>query len=131
MRSGDRLATFGPAWMLPRLPLDVGVLTMPFAGEEGQEAALRRERPEFVVVLPDSTSAPGMELSGTMSEATYQRLRSGTAGYVTAATFVSTGLVQYARLDYPTASPPIRVFMRRDLPGRVSDRPAQGGQTPP
>jgi hypothetical protein len=129
LEPGDRIEYFGSSQKLPPLPADVMVTAAnEFHGmyrrapiDSARAASIvarwRDEQPEFVVVIPDYTSAPGEPYDNSMPPALYEALVEGRTEYRLAALFQTPPLVRWARrppLDYPSVNPPIRVFGRTE-----------------
>lgn len=131
-KAGDRVEYFSAPETMPYL--SSGIISRPVAGrvrwvgEFGHGPAvlqyLMKEGPEYVVVVPDWTSQPGMERSADCPPEVYAALKDGSAGYALAAYFPPRSL--FARfftsgwrvrppLDNPSVCPPARIFARRDV----------------
>jgi hypothetical protein len=125
-RPGDRVEYFGASQKLP--PLQAGVVTataieyrgavyQPRSDEDASReivAGWRSRRPPFINVMPDHSSAPGSPYSATCPPQIYDALQDGSIGYRLAAHFEAPALLPWVRrplLDYPTVSPPIRIFV--------------------
>jgi hypothetical protein len=134
-RAGDRVEYFGVAETMP--PLAAEIRSRRIAGrtnwirERGHGPRLLeylgREGPEFMITIPDFTGKPEtFDLSGDCPPEVYQALREGTAGYTQVAFFATPSLLpgwlRRPRLDYPTVSPPVRIFARKDVLGRLAAR---------
>ncbi len=124
LRPGDRIEYFGVTETLP--PLPAGVDTRRVMGQEIESARdtasvlqyLRRQGPQYLIVIPDWTSRPGAPHSGDCPADVYTALVGGQAGYALKAYFPSPALAPGAlgrpALDYPTVAPPVRIFARAD-----------------
>ncbi|MCA9738232.1 MAG: glycosyltransferase family 39 protein [Gemmatimonadetes bacterium] len=126
---GDTVEHFGPFQKLP--PLEAGVasrqatLYLGILGPTDTTAATTRDildgwrerTPRFVLVVPDhTTQATTGPHSISLPPTLYRALMEGGTEYALVRTFESRPLlpwVQRPPLDYPTVSPPIRVFARR------------------
>jgi hypothetical protein len=74
----------------------------------------KKRKPEFVLVMPDYTSPPGVPYSATCPAAIYEGLLKNSFGYHLAAYFETPSIVSWIRrpaLDYPSVNPPIRIFV--------------------
>jgi hypothetical protein len=133
-RPGDRLEFFGHGQKMP--PLGADRISRRIAGRDAWEgerdhgpsvlAYLRGEGPEYVLLIPDWTSKPGMGRSEDCLPVIHQALVDGSAGYVPVASFERKSFLPEClrpRLDSPAVSPPVRIFARSDLRGR----PGHGG----
>jgi 4-amino-4-deoxy-L-arabinose transferase-like glycosyltransferase len=123
-RPGDRVEHFGPSTKLPRL--GPGVEVRRVGGREEWKgdfdaAALRHalqgaDAPEFVVVIPDWTSPPGLQHSGDCPAEVFAALEDGSLGYRRAAWFPTRRLLpaplRRPPLDNPSVGPPVRVYAR-------------------
>jgi hypothetical protein len=139
MRSGERIEYFGAAETMPYLRAEI--VSGPVAGraqwvgEFGHGPAvlqyLSKGGPEYVAVIPDWTSQPGMDRSADCPTEVYAALKDGSAGYAQAAFFPSRSLFAHwfpegwrlrPPLDNPSVCPPVRIFARLDVLGRVKQR---------
>jgi 4-amino-4-deoxy-L-arabinose transferase-like glycosyltransferase len=132
---GARVEYFGAAEVMPGLP--AGVISRPVAGRAQWVGAfghgpavlqyLSKEGPEYVAIIPDWTSRPGMERSADCPPEVYAALSEGAVGYEQAAFFPTRSLLGGWRLrpplDNPSVCPPVRIFARRDLSNRAKARP--------
>src|SRR5690606_26938374 len=79
--------------------------------------------PEYVFIAPDVTSKPGVPFSGDCPPEVYEALLRGGANYTQVAFFPTPTLLptwfRRPRLDYPAVAPPVRIFARNDLAGRM------------
>jgi hypothetical protein len=129
---GDVIATFGPAANQPPLsPAITTIQAVPFTGLDPGfnvgDAEVRenlnfwaQEQPDFIIVMPDYTSLPGVPYSGTCHPRLCEGLIDGTLrGFRQVAFFESAELIPF--LQRPTSSvrkreptvivsPPIRIF---------------------
>ena len=135
---GDRLEHFGPPQKLP--PMPAGVVTRPILGtrhlrQAGDRADrvfryLQREGPEFIAVIPDWTSSPGMDRSRDCPQEVLRALLDGSIGYRPVADFrepvLFRGLLKRPPLDSKQVAPRVRIFARRDV---VSRTPPHGGSS--
>jgi hypothetical protein len=129
--SGARVEYFGAAETMPGLPADI--ISRPVAGRAQWVGAfghgpavlqyLSKEGPEYVVIIPDWTSQPGMERSADCPPEVYDALRDGAVGYAEVAFFPTRSLLSGWRLrpplDNPSVCPPVRIFARRDHMNRA------------
>jgi hypothetical protein len=125
-KAGDRVEYFGAPETMPYLSSDI--ISRPVAGrvrwvgEFGHGPAvlqyLMKEGPEYVVIIPDWTSQPGMERSADCPPEVYEALKDGSVGYTQVAYFPPRSLFGEWRLrpplDNPSVCPPARIFARRD-----------------
>ncbi|MGH9938667.1 MAG: ArnT family glycosyltransferase [Blastocatellia bacterium] len=132
---GARVEYFGAAETMPHLPADI--ISRPVAGRSqwvgkfghGPDVLryLAREGPEYVVIIPDWTSQPGMERSADCPPEVYAALKDGAIGYGQAAFFAPRSLLSGWRsrppLDNPSVCPPVRIFARRDVLNRTKTQP--------
>ena len=124
---GDRIDYFGASQKLP--PIPAGVITetaVPYRGmyspDDVSDEAVARilERwaevpPRFVLAVPDHTSRPGAPYSRSFPPQLFDAMLSGRTHWQPAVTFERRRLFPWLRmppLDYPTVSPPIRIFAR-------------------
>lgn len=124
-KSGDVVEYFGVEQYLPQLPTDVPTRRIAKREAWKRETGhggyvldyLKREGPRFIYVTPDHSSQPGMEHSADCPPEVYRALLNGTAGYRLAAQFATPTLLPFGltrpRLDYPSVSPPVRIFEKR------------------
>jgi hypothetical protein len=136
-RRGDKLGYFGDTERLPQLGgeivtwelvRDPDLFYLIAAGDPAKESEysklimeeLRAERPEYVIEIPDWTSTPGMEHSAYCPTGLYRYLLEGKGEYRPVAYFPArslfSGILKRPRMDYPSVSPAVRIFVRRDLP---------------
>jgi hypothetical protein len=123
---GSRIEYFGPDQKLPPLEAGVksaraieylGALARTRVDEKAAEEirqGWRVRRPDFVIIMPDFTSASGVPHSASCPPEIYQGLLDGSLGYQQAAYFETLSLlpwVQRPKLDYPSVNPPIRIFV--------------------
>ncbi len=117
---GNAVAIFGPQAVQPFFKY--GVVTTqvdPFIGlapgtirddDESTRVIIntwQREKPRYIVIMPDYTSAPGLEHSGTCPPQVYQRLLDGSLGYRQSAHFKTPNLFAWLKRPMPT-------FIKRD-----------------
>ncbi len=125
---GDLIEHFGHPQKLP--PLKAGVrteLATPYLGifrptdrsEARTEQILQdweTRRPRFVLVSPDLTSvAAGGPFNISMPPSLYARMVQGETPYALVETFETPPLLPWIHrpaLDYPSVSPPVRIFAR-------------------
>ncbi len=129
LEPGDRIEYFGANQKLP--PLPAGVITarpIEFRGavykaraDEGAVQEIlegwRQRRPRFVVMIPDHSSAPGIEYPATCPPVVFDGLITGEFEYRLAVEFQPAPLFSWLyrpSLDYPTVSPPVRIFRRME-----------------
>jgi hypothetical protein len=72
--------------------------------------------PDFVVVSPDWTSAPGAVHPRRFPADVYRRLRDDSLRYRLAASFKTPSLLERQRLDYPTVNPPVEIYVPVAVP---------------
>ncbi|MGE0126730.1 MAG: ArnT family glycosyltransferase [Blastocatellales bacterium] len=132
-KTGDRVEYFGAPETMPYLSSDI--VSRPVAGranwvgEFGHGSAtlqyLAKEGPEYVAIIPDWTSQPGMERSVDCPPEVYEALKDGSVGYALAAYFPPRSLLarffsnrwlSRPPLDNPSVCPPVRIFARRGAP---------------
>lgn len=121
------LAYFGPSQKLPPLPAGlvarrageyrgaVNLLTTTTSAEQVWRA-WEEAAPDFVVIMPDHSSAPGAAFSGACPVGVVEGLEAGRLGYTLAAEFRGAELARRLGrpdLDYPTVNPPIRIYELR------------------
>jgi hypothetical protein len=129
-RAGDRIGYFGITQQLPHLPATRQVeriadnpnWTGRFDHGPVVLHALATEGPEYVIIIPDLYSKPGMERSGDCPPEVYEALVNGTTPYRLVAFFPTPTLLpgpwRRPLLDYPSVAPPVRIFARQDVLGR-------------
>jgi hypothetical protein len=80
---------------------------------------LAAQGPEFVIIIPDWTSAPGMERSADCPPAVFAALMEERVGYRLVAYFPTLSLLpapgRRPPLDNPSVAPPVRIFARADV----------------
>ncbi len=126
VRPGDRIEYFGVTETLPALDRTVESRRVmgrqQWVGESGHGPAvldyLIREGPEYLIVVPDWTSEPGMVHSGDCPPDVFAALVDGRAGYALAASFEPVSILparlRRPPLDNPSVAPPVRIFSRRE-----------------
>ena len=100
-RAGDRIGYFGVTQQLPHLPAtiqaqrvaDHPAWTGRFDHGSVVLHALATEGPEYVVIIPDLYSQPGMERSGDCPPEVYEALVNGTTSYRQVAFFSTPTLL--------------------------------------
>jgi hypothetical protein len=122
---GDHIENFGVPIGFPAIPEGVALgpaiklydrTNPPRIEEDAVQQILqgwKRRKPEFIVVMPDYTSLPGIPYSRTCPAAIYDGLLRGRYGYHLAAYFETPAILPWVRrpaLDYPSVNPPIRIF---------------------
>jgi hypothetical protein len=122
---GDVVEYFGPEDKLPPLEADLVSRTAtewrsiyfdyPKNGATAQSIlnGLGERRPQFIIIMPDVSSSPGLEHSNSCPPGVFEKLQEGVHGYVLAAEFRTPPLFSWfdlPALDYPSVNPPIRVF---------------------
>jgi hypothetical protein len=132
-KPGERIEYFGIFEKMPPLPTEIS--SRRIAGrtnwvmESGHGPSILRylasEGPEFVIGIPDFTGKyDSFDPSGDCPPEVDQALKAGTAGYKQVAYFETPSLLpdllRPPRLDYPTVSPPVRIFARNDIAERVT-----------
>ena len=129
-RAGDRVEYFGAPQKLP--PLSAAVRSRRVAGRQqwrGQRDHgpavldyLAQEGPEYVLLIPDWTTAPGTDHSGDCPPEVRAALADGSIGYREVAAFdppvLLPGPLRRPSLDSPSVSPPVRIFARADVAER-------------
>ena len=124
--TGDRVEYFGAEQKLP--PLGSEIVSRRIAGREPwmQEfdhgpaiiEYLAAEGPEFVIVIPDWTSFPGMQRSADCPPEVFEALLDGSVGYREAAHFPRRTLLpsplSRPPFDNPSVGPPVRIFVKED-----------------
>ena len=125
-QGSNTVETFGPPSDLPRLksgirtaqPVERVGVSEPRLDEEAIHAIVegwRTRKPDFVIIMPDYTSAAGAPYSLYCPPSVYEALLNEKLGYRLAASFETDDLFPWARrpaLDYPSVNPPIRIFAR-------------------
>jgi Dolichyl-phosphate-mannose-protein mannosyltransferase len=126
-RPGDTIEYFGVKDTLPAMSAALKSRRIMgrehWTGEFGHGPAvleyLATRGPEFVIVIPDWTSPPGMERSADCPPEVYAALLEGRIGYRLVAHFatpsVLPGSLRRPPLDNPSVSPPVRLFARADV----------------
>lgn len=115
MARNSRVGYLGEINVLPRLRADAQLIGLPKDGSASLDD-LRENGPEFVVIVPDWTSRPGMQHSSFCPEDLYDRLHDGSLGYGLASVFETKSLVKQQLLDYPSVNPPVRIFVKTGTP---------------
>jgi hypothetical protein len=127
---GDRIEYFGANETLPHLPAEIksrrvaGRVRWTGEFDHGPSVLkyLVEEGPEYVIIIPDWTSKPGMNRSADCPPEVYAALINGTVGYTQVAFFPTlyllSGVLQRPPLDNPSVNPPVRVFARNDVLAR-------------
>jgi hypothetical protein len=140
-RPGDRVEYFGSAQKLPHLSADIESRRV----GEFQDAArnanwkahvrsvssvlryLENEGPEYVLIIPDWTSLPGMVRSQDCPPEIYDALTNGTAGFTQVVLYPTRTLLPgplcRPSLDNPSVCPPVAIFARNDLLKRTGHKP--------
>jgi len=125
MPNGGRVEYFGASQKLP--PLSTKVMTVRstdyrglfFAHDTSQAKVAEivtgwgSSHPDFILVIPDHTSRPGLDYDASVPPGLYRALVAGDLPYHLAATFQTPSLLPWVRrpsLDYPMVNPPIRIF---------------------
>jgi dolichyl-phosphate-mannose-protein mannosyltransferase len=126
-RPGDTVEYFGVKDTMP--PMSAAMRSRRIMGRErwtgefGLGPAmleyLKARGPEFVVIVPDWTSPPGLERSADCPPEVFAALVAGTANYDLVAYFPTPSALPFGfsrpALDNPSVSPPVRVFARADV----------------
>jgi len=114
-RSGDRVGYYGAPLKLP--PLAPGIISEhgPYADGRGAPA----HWPEFIVIIPQQIFE--IEHEWNLSEEHYAQLKSGDWPYQHWLAVQGSRL--FDRRPIHWVNPPVRLFVRRDVQGRLSDRP--------
>ncbi len=124
--AGDRVEYFGSNQKLPPLEREIttarpieyrGAIFKPRAdaavvAEIGE--GWQQRRPQFILIMPDHSSTPGLPYPATCPPQIYAWLLDGSLGYRLATQFESPRLFPWvgrSDLDYPTVNPPIRIFV--------------------
>jgi hypothetical protein len=135
VQAGERIEFFGVAETMPPLPADIPTRRIAgrtrWVGEHGHGGKilqyLASDGPEFLVIVPDWTSRPGMAYSADCPPEVYDALADGAAGYTLVAYFPPQTLLPASLprppLDNPSVCPPVRVFARRDVAERLRRQP--------
>ncbi len=110
--AGASVGHFGSVGELPRLTGDT--TTVRLGPDADALSDLRRARPDLILMQPDWTSPPGAVRSGWCPPEFYAALQDGALGYDLVARFEGCCLTGRQLLDYPSVSPPIEVYARRD-----------------
>lgn len=107
---GDRVAPAHSVNALPRLPRSLKITQIP----PGPAALkyLESSRPEFVTVIPDWTTSPGMLHSRMYPRELFAKLADGSLGYSQVANFDCGFGGGLPLLDYPSVSPPVTIYRR-------------------
>jgi len=136
-RPGDRVGYFGIAQQLPHLPAEINtrrVADRPdWKGRFDHGPAVLRylatEGPEYLAIIPDAYSKPGMDRSGDCPPEVYDALIRGATRYRQVAFFPTPSLLagpfRRPNLDYPSVSPPVRIFAREDVLARPEHTPGR------
>jgi hypothetical protein len=126
-QSGDNVEYFGVKDTMPPMAASIKSRRIMgrerWAGEFGHGPAvleyLAARGPEFLVVIPDWTSPPGMERSADCPPEVFDALLEGRVGYRLVAYFPTPSLLPAAMrrepLDNPSVAPPVRIFARTDI----------------
>ena len=124
---GSRIAYFGALQKMPRLGPDVkterageyrGAVFAVVADAQAEMRIVegwRANPPDFVVLMPDHSSAKGVPYPASCPPSLVEGLDSGRLGYRLAASFQTPSAFPWVRrplLDYPTVNPPIRIYQR-------------------
>jgi hypothetical protein len=135
-RAGDWVEYFGVTEKLPHLSAEIK--TRRIAGrttnwkrqfDHGPMMLhyLATKGPEWVLVIPDVYSKPGIDYSGDCPPEVYEALINGTAGYSQVAFFPTPSLLfgrlRRPLLDNPSVAPPVRIFARDDILNRIGHEP--------
>lgn len=125
-QEGQRLEFFGADQNLPVVPAVVtvvranayhGAVYTPATGSRAAADIVTRwrtERPDYILIMPDHSSPPGVPHSASCPPAVWEALMDGSIGYRLAAEFRTPRLMPWLprpALDYPTVNPPIRIFV--------------------
>ncbi|MCA9973918.1 MAG: glycosyltransferase family 39 protein [Anaerolineales bacterium] len=125
--AGDSVEYFGPVQNLP--PLEAGVLTtmateyfgiyVPTPKDDAKVREILQgwdtRQPEFIILLPDLTSPPGVHYNSSCPPQLCDAMLDGSLGFPLAARFQTEPLFPWLplpELDYPSVNPPIYVFAR-------------------
>jgi hypothetical protein len=125
-QEGQRLAFFGADQNVPVVPAVValaranvyhGAVRTAATGPDAVADIRNRwhtERPDYILIMPDHSSPPGVPHSASCPPAIYDALVDGSLGYRLGADFRTARLLPWLprpALDYPTVNPPIRIFV--------------------
>lgn len=134
---GDQIEYFGGTQKIPHLPAEIKTQRiagrLKWKGESGHGPSvlqyLVEQGPEYLLIIPDWTSQPGMDHSADNPPEVYAALINGSVGYAQVAFFPTPSLplspLPRPSLDNPSVSPPVRIFARNDIlnrPGHISMR---------
>jgi hypothetical protein len=120
LEPGDTLGYYGARFKLPRLRRDLRVAPAP--GQYLPEAVYGSNdpvpgAPRFLIVIPQVHSEPVHEWS--LPDSTFRHLMDGTAGYQQVLAIQTAALFPRPLRVAPAVNPPVRVFARRDMVGRL------------
>ena len=110
--SGARVSYFGDDGQLPAVPAQADLHRL-----EGGAESLRQidaAGPDFILVIPDYTSPPGLERSLFLAADAERALEEQTIPYALAARFETRAPLG---LRYPFVNPPVRIYARSGAPG--------------
>jgi len=134
VRPGERIEFFGVAETMPPLPQEISTQRVAgrthWVGEIGHGPEVLRylatAGPEFLVIVPDWTSQPGVEYSADCPPEVHRALMDGSAGYDLVAYFpprtILPNVLRRPALDNPSVCPPVRIFARRALAQRLGQQ---------
>lgn len=143
---GDIVQYFGSTQKLPHLPAEVNTqrvgeaqTNVMYTGWKGRAwdvpdalDSLREADSEYLVVIPDWTSYPGMVHSQDCPPQIFEALTTGSLGLTQAAYFPPQSLLgswlQRPHLDNPSVCPPVRIFARSSRLNPI-DRRVKGNST--
>ncbi len=142
LEPGDAIDYFGANQKLPPLPANVTTARpIEFRGAihkaRTDESAVReilasweRRKPGYVLIIPDHSSAPGIEYPATCPPVIFEGLITGEFEYRLAAEFQPAPLFSWLYrppLDYPTVSPAVRIFRRVEI-STAPEKPESAGK---
>lgn len=121
LQPGDTLAYYGARRKLPALRPDI--FTTPAPGQYIPatvygDAGPLTERPQYIIVIPQLHTEPVHEWS--VPDSLFRALLDGSAGYTQVLAIQGKALFPRPLLAAPSVNPPVRVFARRDLVGRLN-----------
>lgn len=121
LQPGDTLAYYGARRKLPAL--HPGILATPAPGQYlpgtiyGASGPLT-ETPQFIIVIPQLHTEPIHEWS--VPDSLFRALLDGSAGYAQVLAIQTPALFPRPRNVAPGVNPPVRVFARQDMLGRLA-----------
>lgn len=113
--AGETVGYYGAARKLPRLACGIETISMPDQAVQGRWVASGPQRPEFVLVIPQQPFEPVHEW--TLADAAFDSLMDGTRGYQQV--YAAQSPTWFPSRPVTFVNPPVRVFARNDVAGRV------------